>query len=87
MRLISRYKNFIFSNTIPINCPLKVLKFHRTKWKKLQKFIKYAKTFSFSRNNYNLKNFLKKKEKRKNTALFIHFQKFKKKNFKKTINK
>ena len=56
MRLISKYKNFILSNKILISCPLKILKFHRTKWKKVQKLIKNSKKNLFFKKKYKLKN-------------------------------
>ena len=49
MRLVSQYKNFVLTNKIFSPCPLKVLKFHRTKWKKIQKVLKYSKKNSFKK--------------------------------------
>lgn len=62
MRLISKYKNFILLSKVLTPCPLKILTFHRTKWKKTQKVLKYTLKNSFLLNVFKLKDsFLKKK--------------------------
>lgn len=62
MRLISKYKNFVLLNKILISCPLKLLKFHRTKWKKTQKVLKYTLPNVFISKKFELKDsFFKKK--------------------------
>jgi len=52
MRLISKYKNFTLLRKILSPCPLKLLRFHRTKWKKTQKVLRYS---TFKRHLYLLK--------------------------------
>ena len=62
MRLISKYKNFILLSKVLTPCPLKILTFHRTKWKKTQKVLKYTSKNSFLLNVFKLReSFLKKK--------------------------
>ena len=62
MRLISKYKNFILLSKVLTPCPLKILTFHRTKWKKTQKVLKYTLKNSFLLNVFKLKDsFFKKK--------------------------
>jgi len=95
MRSISKYK--IFSKSISIikrsSLPLKLLQFHRTKWKKIQKFFSKTTLFRVRRSDKSSKK-LQYKQKFK----FIKFQskhklsKFKskfliKKNYKRNIKK
>jgi len=62
MRLISKYKNFILLSKVLTPCPLKILTFHRTKWKKTQKVLKYTLKNFFLLNVFKLKDsFFKKK--------------------------
>jgi hypothetical protein len=63
MRLISKYKNFVLLNKILISCPLKLLKFHRTKWKKTQKVLKYTLPNVFISKKFELKDSFFKKQK------------------------
>jgi hypothetical protein len=93
MRLISKYKNFVLLNKILISCPLKLLKFHRTKWKKTQKLLKYTLPNVFISKNFHLKDsFFKNKslkisEKKLKSFSTLRLNKFKQrslKNFKKT---
>lgn len=55
MRLISKYKSFSLTNKILTSCPLKILKFHRTKWKKVQKSLTHCPKNSFSPRGSKLK--------------------------------
>jgi hypothetical protein len=81
MRLISQYKNLILTNKIFSPCSLKILKFHRTKWKKIQKLLKYFKKNSFKKNyEYKLKHFSLKFKKSKKLTFYL-FKKKKKKKF------
>lgn len=62
MRLISKYKNFTSLSKILTPCPIKILTFHRTKWKKTQKVLNYTSKNSFLLNVFKLNDlFLKKK--------------------------
>jgi hypothetical protein len=62
MRLISKYKNFIFLSKNLTPCPVKILKFHRTKWKKSQIFLNSTSKNSFLLNSFTLgRSFFKKK--------------------------
>lgn len=63
MRLISKYKNFVLLNKILISCPLKLLKFHRTKWKRTQKVLKYTLPNVFISKKFELKDYFLKKQK------------------------
>lgn len=62
MRLISKYKNFISLSKILTPCPTKILTFHRTKWKRTQKILKYALKSTFLARLFKLNDaFFKKK--------------------------
>lgn len=62
MRSISKYKNFTSLSKILTPCPIKILTFHRTKWKKTQKILNYTSKNSFLVKFFKLKDsFLKKK--------------------------
>lgn len=69
MRLISKYKNFIFLNKILTPCPIKILTFHRTKWKKTQKILNYALKSPFLARFPKLNDAFFKKKSIKNSTL------------------
>ena len=62
MRLISKYKNFTSLSKILTPCPIKILTFHRTKWKKTQKVLNYTSKNSFLLNVFKLNDFFFKKK-------------------------
>ena len=69
--------NKILTNKILVSCPLKLLKFHRTKWKKVQKLLKHLSKNSFKVKNLNLKSssINKKINKTKKKIVFLKLKK------------
>jgi hypothetical protein len=61
MRLISKYKNFVSLSKVLTPCPVKLLTFHRTKWKKTQKTLHYNLKNSLLSSRFKLKDAFFKK--------------------------